>query len=230
MNRKFLGLLTVAAMAISFSANAQLVSSVVTDSSGLMWANTVGVDVGWNPDGEAGTAQGWVAGLNAENYGGYNDWTLATGDGTAAPNTTTNQLGQLFNTDCGNTAGSFTSLTNPGKNCSALTAIQQKVLDPINLNASVNTLLILSSTPDLPLTEYTGTGHILDYGYWTYSVVGSGPAGFNQDTQYWGVVGLGDALAVRDAPEIDPASAASGLTLLLGGLAVLRGRRKVVAA
>ena len=28
------------------------------------------------------------------------------------------------------------------------------------------------------------------------------------------------------APEIDPASAASGLTLLLGGLAVLRGRRK----
>ncbi|MHB8476634.1 MAG: hypothetical protein ACYDBZ_10165 [Steroidobacteraceae bacterium] len=28
------------------------------------------------------------------------------------------------------------------------------------------------------------------------------------------------------APEIDPASAASGLTLLLGGIAVLRGRRK----
>ena len=41
-----------------------------------------------------------------------------------------------------------------------------------------------------------------------------------------------EALAVRDvvsAPEITPASAASGLTLLLGGLAVLRGRRKVVA-
>jgi hypothetical protein len=31
------------------------------------------------------------------------------------------------------------------------------------------------------------------------------------------------------APEIDPASAASGLTLLLGGLAVLRGRRAKVA-
>jgi hypothetical protein len=29
------------------------------------------------------------------------------------------------------------------------------------------------------------------------------------------------------APEIDPASAASGLTLLLGGVAVLRGRRKL---
>ena len=31
--------------------------------------------------------------------------------------------------------------------------------------------------------------------------------------------------AVTSAPEIDPASAISGLTLLLGGLAVVRGRR-----
>jgi hypothetical protein len=31
----------------------------------------------------------------------------------------------------------------------------------------------------------------------------------------------------QQAPEIDPASAASGLTLLLGGMAVLRGRRKL---
>ena len=29
------------------------------------------------------------------------------------------------------------------------------------------------------------------------------------------------------APEIDPASATAGLTLLAGGLAVLRGRRKI---
>jgi hypothetical protein len=38
--------------------------------------------------------------------------------------------------------------------------------------------------------------------------------------------GTGD-LSLARAPEIDPASAASGLTLLLGGLAVLRGRRRV---
>jgi hypothetical protein len=31
----------------------------------------------------------------------------------------------------------------------------------------------------------------------------------------------------KAAPEIDPASAASGLTLLLGGVAVLRGRRRI---
>ncbi|HTT05511.1 MAG TPA: hypothetical protein VMF64_09495 [Steroidobacteraceae bacterium] len=33
------------------------------------------------------------------------------------------------------------------------------------------------------------------------------------------------AAAVTSAPEIDPAGALSGLTLLLGGLAVVRGRR-----
>lgn len=31
---------------------------------------------------------------------------------------------------------------------------------------------------------------------------------------------------VTQAPEIDPASAMSGVSLLIGGLAVLRGRRK----
>ena len=36
-------------------------------------------------------------------------------------------------------------------------------------------------------------------------------------------------LVVRPAPEIDPASAASGLTLLLGGVMVMRSRRKLQA-
>lgn len=34
---------------------------------------------------------------------------------------------------------------------------------------------------------------------------------------------------VTSAPEIDPASAMAGLTLLAGGLVVLRGRRKVTS-
>lgn len=38
--------------------------------------------------------------------------------------------------------------------------------------------------------------------------------------------GTGDLSLVR-APEIDPSSAAGGLTILLGGLAVLRGHRRV---
>jgi hypothetical protein len=32
-----------------------------------------------------------------------------------------------------------------------------------------------------------------------------------------------------NAPEIDPASAMAGLTMLAGGLAVLRGRRRVIS-
>jgi hypothetical protein len=33
------------------------------------------------------------------------------------------------------------------------------------------------------------------------------------------------AAAIPSAPEIDPASAMAGLTMLAGGLAILRGRR-----
>jgi LPXTG-motif cell wall-anchored protein len=36
-------------------------------------------------------------------------------------------------------------------------------------------------------------------------------------------------LVVRSAPEIDPNVAASGISLLLGGVLVLRGRRKLGA-
>ena len=48
-----------------------------------------------------------------------------------------------------------------------------------------------------------------------YTPTGANPLGVNQSQEF---------LVVTRAPEIDPASAASGLTLLLGGLAVLRGR------
>jgi LPXTG-motif cell wall-anchored protein len=43
-----------------------------------------------------------------------------------------------------------------------------------------------------------------------------------------GAVGIHRLAATSDmtAPEIDPAGAMAGLTLLAGGLAVLRGRRK----
>jgi hypothetical protein len=41
------------------------------------------------------------------------------------------------------------------------------------------------------------------------------------------VIGVAQAVTgdVVSAPEIDPASVISGMTLLLGGLAVIRGRR-----
>ena len=62
----------------------------------------------WSPTGAAGSAQAWVASLNAANggrgYGGYNDWRLATGDGSApfSPANPANELGSLFYTELGN--------------------------------------------------------------------------------------------------------------------------------
>jgi hypothetical protein len=49
---------------------------------------------------------------------------------------------------------------------------------------------------------------------------GCGSSGSNTTPGVW-------TSSAIQAPEIDPASAASGLTLLLGGVAVLRGRRKL---
>jgi hypothetical protein len=56
--------------------------------------------------------------------------------------------------------------------------------------------------------------------------------GFGQDTCFhflWFTFGcdpVGRPTPVK-APEIDPASAMAGFTMLAGGLAVLRGRRKI---
>lgn len=48
-----------------------------------------------------------------------------------------------------------------------------------------------------------------------------------QRASHWGADSQRpSATASVSAPEIDPASAMAGLTLLLGGLAVVRGRRK----
>src|SRR5690242_6321069 len=62
-HRTTLGLLTVATLLHSNISNAQLTpadhGAAVIDRAGLMWANTVGVNLTWDPAGEAGTAQAW---------------------------------------------------------------------------------------------------------------------------------------------------------------------------
>jgi hypothetical protein len=219
MNDRILRLLAVGAMAVSLSAHAQLMSAdngaAATDRNGLMWANTVGIDLGWSSTGAAGTAQAWIASLNASDYGGYRDWTLATGNGSVGPNAMTNQLGELFYTDCGNSLSTPSVLNNPGKKCTALSALNRVVSDNI----------FFSSSKYAPLQGY----------WWVYETPISYQNLWNNDTVFVGrdgpLVGIGDALAVRRvtaAPEIDATSAASGLTLLLGGLLVLRGRRRAL--
>jgi hypothetical protein len=222
--------LAAAVMAISSSARAQLApvdnGAAVIDGNGLMWANTVGINVGFSylSVPQAGTAQAWIAGLNTSDYGGYNDWTLATGDASLGINPVTNQLGELFDTDCGNSAGHETSVSNPGKNCKAMSSLTSVI--------AANSLVFSGSA-------YSGNNYsnpdTTSYFFWVYGPPTSAQFLWTNDTT-WGAapsyqpfVGIGDALAVREvaaAPEIDPASAASGLTLLLGALAVLRGRRK----
>jgi hypothetical protein len=64
------------------------------------------------------------------------------------------------------------------------------------------------------------------YGYVNYSYGGSGnPVIIATNAPESTLVDQLKVSSYKAAPEIDPASAASALTLLLGGLAVLRGRR-----
>ena len=63
--------------------------------------------------------------------------------------------------------------------------------------------------------------------WWVYQTPTSGQQAWNFDTNFGPIVGLGDALAVRAVPEMDPTSIVSGLALLIGSLAVLRGRSMV---
>jgi hypothetical protein len=226
MNRTILAFLAVAAMAASLGAHAQLTSvdhgAAAIDGNGLMWANTVGTNLSWSPTGAAGSAQAWVGGLNASDYGGYNNWTLATGNGSVAANRTTNQLGELFYSDCGNSPGTSSVLNNAGKNCTALSAVNNVINS--NTNGVTNGGIFFSSS-----LYGTNCCDPINTYWWAYLTPNSNQQPWNADTQFGFIVGLGDAVAVRAAPEIDPASAASGLTLLLGALAVLRGRRTSTA-
>lgn len=222
MDMKIRGLLAVAAMGCSLTANAQLRSvdngAAATDANGLMWANTVGTNLTWSPGGAAGSAQAWVAGLNASDYGGYNNWTLATGNGSFGPNTTTNQLGELFYTDCGNVVDTPSVLNHAGRNCSALSAVNTAL--NTNINGVENGSIFFSSS-----LFGTTCCSMSNTSWWVYETPDSSANVWNASSNFGFLVGVGDALAVRAAPEIDPTSAGSGLVLLVGSLLVLRGRR-----
>ncbi len=203
------------------SAQAQLTAvdngAAAVDSNGLMWANTVGINLNYDPAntiGYSATAQTWIAGLNAQNYDGHNDWTLASGDGGAV-NTTTNQLGELFYADCGNIAGTQTTLA---RGCGAFSSLTQAINTGTNgFSGDVN----ISSSTSLGLAP--GQGY---YAWMIYRADSSLQDGWDGDTSNAGITGVGDALAVRaSAPEIDLDSTGSWMALLMGSLAVLRGRR-----
>jgi hypothetical protein len=216
----------LAAMLVSVSAHAQLTSFdgglAVEDNSGLMFANTIGSGLSWLATGYTGSAQAWVASLNSEDYGGYNDWTLASGDGNNAPNSTTNQLGDLFLSDCGNAAGGATSLTNPGKNCAAFTSLTTALQGRSHAPGSQ-----IFYSGSLYSSTCCGTSTT---SWWSYIVEpkASGQVPWNYDSSFYGKLEDADAIAVRDArtaPEISSGSATSAIGLLVGALVLWVSRR-----
>jgi hypothetical protein len=227
MNRFLQGLWAVAAVTVSLAAHAQLTSvdggAAAVDSNGLMWANTLGAQnsesgpLFWSPSGAAGSAQAWVAGLDASDYGGYSDWSLATGNGTVGANTTTNQISELFNVDCGNLTGTATKFGKPGKSCGALSA----VVNAHPMSDIFTSSLFLTSTA-IPCSDPS-------HCFYAYDTASSSSRFWTGDTNYSVYSGEGYALAVRkvSAPEVDPKSAVAAFALLLGGLMVVRGRKNV---
>jgi hypothetical protein len=209
MVKKNLGLLAVAAMVASFSARAQLTSVTLEDNDGLMFANVVDTaeaGASGSLGGPSGQGQAWIAALNAQDYGGYNNWMMATGDSTYAPNNTTNQLGQLFGVDCANMS-----------NCSSFTALTNSI------NAYPYFQMMIGSSslaPYVPGCYGVGCGST----YYIYSLAG-GPGILAFDVQ----PAVMDVIAVRDvvaAPELDVSTAWTALTLLIGGTLVLMAPRK----
>lgn len=120
--------------ATSFAKDAAQLTAVtilgdrmVSDAAlNVTWADAVPpTDVVFSLTAARGSAQAWVASLNAKNggkgYGGYNDWRLATGDGSRpySPVNADNELASLFFTELGNTLsqrvahlGPFTALSD----------------------------------------------------------------------------------------------------------------------
>jgi hypothetical protein len=216
-------LLAIIAFLIApLSAYAQLTTVdgglAVEDSSGLMFSTAIGSNLTWLPGTGTTTISSWVAGLNAEDYGGYSDWTVATGVGTAAPNTTTNQLGELFQTDCGNVSGG------------ALQCASFSSLNTIFQNGDGNhnhgyALFYSSSLSSATCCDISTTS------WWAYTVTptSSGQTPWNYDTSFVGRLGRADAIAVRQvhpAPEIDPSLFATASIMLMGSLMIVIDRRR----
>jgi len=198
MNRCANGLLILAALLCSTVAAAQLKptdhGAAVIDGNGLMWANTVGTDLGWDPAGGSGTAQAWIANLNATDYGGFNDWMLPTGDFNVAPNTTTNQLGELFYTDCGNSVGQQSALTIPGSNCRKLSSLRSVMQAGLGFGGLGLPGDILISSSTFLGEDFPGCN-----AWAVFDTASSSERPWTCDTSYNGIVGEADVLAVRFA-------------------------------
>lgn len=202
-------LVSTAALLVSLSAHATLTAedggAVVSDSAlNVTWVNAVATGLIWDPSGGAGSAQAWIASLNAMNssagYDGYNDWQLPTGDGTytagssafggipagggvgLSTSMTANQLSWLFINELGNSYPNHTILGGAGV---AFTTANTATLPSGTTTESLATALsnldfIWTSTPE---AGFPGNA-------WSFN------AGGSTGSTYDGIFGL-DVMAVR---------------------------------
>ena len=205
MNNKFLGFVVIVMfLAAPVVTNAQ---ATTLDYQGSVFTNVSISGNGSFPDVPTLSSVVGDVVLNAPLGANLNDVTLVpTAFSFDAP---------LLNSDlfafpcCGNTS-SFAFTTN---NVRAITGWNIDLsFTFVGTNSPSGNSIVLGTSGD----SYTGFGS---------TPSGCAPTGgcslFIQESNttpgVWSVA--------QKAPEIDPASAASGLTLLLGGLAVMRGRR-----
>jgi hypothetical protein len=110
------------------------------------------------------------------------------------------------------------SVVNIGGSGPNLVDVYTFSLGSVNLRAGNYFLALEGFGPETSYESWAqglnNTGAVSsEYGVWSAGVSGSPPGG------------LAITIKGMSAPEIDPSSIMGGLTLLLGGLAVLRGRR-----
>jgi hypothetical protein len=224
MLKRDLGLWMLVVTFAASSAHAQLTSLdggvVLEDNSGLVVANTIGTGLDWLSGTDIETTAQWDASLNAEDYGGYNDWTVATGIGTDAPNTTTNQLAQIFQTDCGNAAGGLITTAGCSSFTSLTTALQGESPRPPGYQIFFSSSLYGTACCDIYSTYW--------WAYITEPALSS-QAPWNFDTDLAGRLEDADAIAVREAnpaPELNLSNLAGALLFLLASFAVAMDRAR----
>jgi hypothetical protein len=130
----FAGLVMLGSSVASRRADAALTAyevhgeKIVSDSTlNVTWADVASpTDLTWSAAGNPGSAQAWVAALNARGFGGFHDWALPSGDGGfttgggsggygngASTSGTRNQLGFLWINELGNTPGQMPGNLGP---------------------------------------------------------------------------------------------------------------------
>jgi opacity protein-like surface antigen len=236
MNRQILGLKVLVALAALTASVAASAQQATYDFTAIITSS----DFGYVPVGETirgsytfnlGNAD-YTSDGQSDNGVGYNQpWYRAIGGDPTYPET----KGPVFSSSI--TAGAFTFGGTP-----SLTGGYSRIFGgdyPLTYTASDHEITGTTTTDSLIVLQDASAPPFTLDGLPVLNPTTIGTGAFSFSTSVTGTNGQTrsygsdfdysiKSLTLVSAPEIDPASVAGGLTLLIGGLAVLRGRRKVV--